>query len=206
MILAALLSAPAKAQPLPGAQKIAFADMVGWWLAAPGAAPRPAAISLQRCDGLHPRNEPDARERAMAESLRDRGYHVLLPEPCRVNLHGAVDWLAARADVDRARIVVLGWSHGGSTLLAALQHRIGPMPLQARAAVAFSPDCSLYGRTEGSYLPVAPLLIVVDAPGERTAAAPCLELAKWTPKVMVRVLPESGHHAALFEFLERELR
>jgi hypothetical protein len=71
MILAALLSAPALAQPLPGAEKMGFADLSGWWLAAPGAAPRPAAISLHRCDGLHPRNEPDARERAMAESLRD---------------------------------------------------------------------------------------------------------------------------------------
>jgi dienelactone hydrolase len=205
MILAALLSAPARGQLLPGAEKIGFADMVGWWLAVPGAAPRPAVIGLHRCDGVHPRNEPEARERAIAESLRDRGYHLLLPESCSVNLHGAIDWLAARADVDRARIVVLGWSHGGSTLLAALQHRIGPMPLQARAAVAFSPDCSLYGRTQGSYLPVAPLLILLDGP-ERTSAAPCLELAKWTPKVMVRVLPKSGHHAALFEFLERELR
>jgi hypothetical protein len=102
--------------------------------------------------------------------------------------------------------VVLGWLHGGSTLLAALQHRLGPMPLQARAAVAFSPDCSLYGRTQGSYLPVAPLLILVDAIEQRTPAAPCLELANWTPKVMVRVLPESGHHAALLDFLERELR
>lgn len=206
MILAAVLAAPARAQPLPGAHKIRFAGMSGWWLALPGAAPRPAAISMHGCDGVPPRNELDARERAMAELLQARGYHLLLPEPCSVNLHGAVDWLAARPEVDRARIVVLGWSHGGSTLLAALQHRIGPMPLQARAAVAFSPDCSLYGRTQGSYLPVAPLLILLDGPEERTAAAPCLELSKWTPKVMLRVLRESDHPAAMFEFLERELR
>lgn len=206
MILAALLGAPAQAQPLPGGEKVGFADMIGWWLAAPGAAPRPAAISLHGCDGVHPRDELDARERAMAELLRDRGYHILLPEPCSVNLHGAIDWLAARADVDRARIVVLGWSHNGSALLAALQHRIGPMPLQARAAVALFPDCSPYGRTQGSYLPVAPLLILVDAREERTPAAACLELANWTPKVMVRVLPRTEHHAALLEFLERELR
>ena len=207
MILAALFPAPARAQPLPGAEKIRFAEMSGWWLAVPGAGPRPAAISLHRCDATtHPPHELDARERAMAQLLQARGYHLLLPEPCSVNLHGAIDWLAARPEVDRARIVVLGWLHGGSTLLAALQHRIGPMPLQARAAVAFSPDCSPYGRTQGSYLPVAPLLILLDGPEARIPAAPCLELAKWTPKVMVRVLPESSHHAALFEFLERELR
>jgi dienelactone hydrolase len=206
MILAALLTAPARSQPLPGAEKVGFADMFGWWLPVAGAGPRPAAITLHGCEALSARNELNARERAMAELLRERGYHVLLPAPCSVNIHGAVDWLAARPDVDRARIVVLGWSHGGSTLLAALQHRIGPMPLQARAAVAFSPDCSLYGRTQGSYLPVAPLLILLDALEEGTPAAPCLELANWTPKVAVRVLPESRHDAALFEFLERELR
>jgi hypothetical protein len=206
MILAALLSAPARAQPLPDAEKVGFADTVGWWLPVAGAGPRPAAIGLHGCDGGYARNELDARERALAELLRDRGYHLLLAAPCSANVHGAIDWLAARPEVDRARIVVLGWSQGGSTLLAALQHRIGPMPLQARAAVAFSPDCSLYGRTQGSYLPVAPLLILLAGPEERTPAAPCLELANWTPKVMVRVLPESGHHAALLDFLERELR
>jgi dienelactone hydrolase len=206
MILAALLATPARAQPLPGAEKVGFADTFGWWLPVAGAGPRPAVIGLHGCDGGSARNELNARERAIADLLRDRGYHVLLPAPCSVNIHGAIDWLAARPDVDRARVVVLGWSHGGSTLLAALQHRIGPMPLQARAAIAFSPDCSPFGRTQGSYLPVAPLLILLDGLGQRTPAAPCLELANWTPKVMVRVLPESRHDAALFEFLERELR
>src|SRR5687768_11328426 len=83
MILAALLSAPARAQPLPppGAEKVAFSEIFGWWLAAPGAAPRPAAISLHGCDGMHPL---DARERAVAELLQARGYHVLLPERCSV--------------------------------------------------------------------------------------------------------------------------
>lgn len=206
MILAAALAAPAVAQSMPGAEKVGFAGIVGWWLPVAGAGPRPAVIGLHACDGRSVPGELNARERATAGQLRDRGYHVLLPAPCAVNIHGAIDWLAARADVDQARIVVLGWSHGGSALLAALQHRIGPMPLQARAAVAFSPDCGLYGRTQGSYLPVAPLLILVSAAEERMPAAPCLELANWTPKVMVRVLPESHHDGALFEFLERELR
>lgn len=220
MILAAALAAPALAQPVSGAQKVGFADIFGWWLPVAGAGPRPAVIGLHGCTGLYARNELNARERSAAELLRDRGYHVLLPEQCtvplpehelrtaerRADIHGALDWLAARPEVDRARIVVLGWSHGGTALLAALQHRIGPMPLQARAAVALYPGCSPYARTQGSYLPVAPLLILLGAPDERTPAAPCLELANWTPKVMVRVLPESGHYAAMLEFLERELR
>ena len=32
MILAAVLAAPALAQPVPGAVKVSFADIFGWWL------------------------------------------------------------------------------------------------------------------------------------------------------------------------------
>lgn len=193
MILAAALAARAVAQPLPGAQKVGVAGIFGWWLPAAGPGQRPAVLGLHGCDGLSARGELHARERAMAGLLRDRGYHVLLPEACTVNIHGAIDWLAARADVDRARIVVLGWSHGGSAVLAALNHRMETMPLQARAAVAFYPGCSPYARTQGSYLPVAPLLILIGARDDWTPPAPCVELGKWTPKVMVRVFPDSHH-------------
>ena len=208
MILAWLLAAPAVAQPLAGAVKVSFADIFAWWLPVAAAQPRPAVIALHGCDGLYLRNQLNARERAVAELLGRRGFHVLVSDRCRgAAIHGALDWLAARPEVDRNRIVVLGWSEGGSALLAALKHRIGPMPLQARAAIAFSPSCGPHAVTPGSYLPVAPLLILVGARDERTPAAPCLELANWTPKVVVRVLPESSDgNEAMLAFLERELR
>jgi dienelactone hydrolase len=207
MILAAALAAPAFAQPVSGAEKVGFADTFGWWLPVAAPQPRPAVIGLHGCDGLYLRNQLNARERSVTELLAHRGFHVLLSDSCRgADIHSALDWLAARAEVDRHRIVVLGWSDGGNALLAALKHRIGPMPLQARAAIAFSPSCGPYAVTPGSYLPVAPLLILVGSPDERTLAAPCLELANWTPKVMVRVLPGSGDaDEAMLEFLEREL-
>ena len=265
-ILAALLGAPVLAQHVSGAEKIELAPVFGWWLPASAAGARPAVIGLHGCDGLYLRDDLSARERSMAELLRQRGYHVLLPdsftprgrrELCampaeqlalraserRADIHAALDWLAARRDVDRTRIVVLGWSHGGSALLAALNHRIGVQPLQARAAVAFYPGCSPYARTQGSYLPVAPLLILIGANDDWTPPAPCVELGKWTPKVKVNVFPDSHHgfdhpssrvrvrtdvtngikrgegvtvgsnprarkeaYAAMFEFLERELR
>jgi dienelactone hydrolase len=152
----------------------------------------------------------------MAELLQARGFHVLFPDSfaargvrqlCTIpprerqmraadraaDIHAALDWAAARADVDAARIVVLGWSHGGSALLAALNHKLGPQPLQARAAIAFYPGCAPYARGPGTYLPVAPLLILIGALDDWTPPAPCVELSKWTPKVMVRVYPESYH-------------
>ena len=208
MILAAVLGAPALAQPVPGAVKVGFADIFGWWLPVAAPQPRPAVIALHGCEGLYLRNPLNARELSVAELLGRRGFHVLLSDSCGgADIHGALDWLAARHEVDRDRIVVLGWSHGGNALLAALKHRIGPMPLQARAAIAFSPSCGPYAVTPGSYLPVAPLLILVGALDEGTPAAPCLELANWTPKIVVRALPESGDgFEPILEFLERELR
>ena len=251
---------------MSGAQKIELAQVFGWWLPAAEAGARPAVIGLHGCNGLYVRGELGARERSMTELLRQRGYHVFLPdsftprglrELCtvpmeqramrasdrRADVHAALDWLAAHPEVDGTRIVVIGWSHGGSALLAALNHRIGVQPLQARAAVAFYPGCSPYARTQGSYLPVAPLLILIGANDDWTPPAPCVELGKWTPKVKVQVFPDSHHgfdhpslpvrvrtdvrsgtrreggvtvgsnpearkaaYAAMFEFLERELR
>lgn len=216
MFLAAFFIAAAHADQVSGAEKVSFGGVFGWWLPASGAEPRPAVIGLHGCNGLYVRGELSARERGLAELLRSRGFHILLPdsftprglrELCttpvaqrtlraadrRADIQGALDWLAARPEVDRARIVVIGWSHGGSAVLSALNHRIGVQPLQARAAVAFYPGCSPYARTEGSYLPVAPLLILIGALDDWTPPAPCVELGKWTPKVSVVVFPGSHH-------------
>ena len=113
MILAAVLAVPAVAQPVTGAVQVSRADIFGWWLPVAAPPPRPAVITLHGRDGLYLRNPLNAAS---------------APWP------SALDWLAARPDVDRNRIVVLGWSHGGNALLAALKHGMGPMPLQARAA------------------------------------------------------------------------
>ncbi len=208
---------------MAGAERVEFASrdaaatpLFGWWLPA-AAAPRPAVIALHGCGGLYARGgDLNERHRAMAELLHARGFHVLFPdsltprglhELCtvplatrslragdrRFDIQGALDWLAARPEVDRDRIVVLGWSHGGSALLSALSHRIGAMPLQARAAVAFYPGCSAYARSTAGYQPVAPLLILIGELDDWTPPQPCVALADYTAKVFVRVLPGSYH-------------
>ena len=195
----------------------AATPLFAWWLPAAASGAQPAVIALHGCGGLYGREgDLNARHRAMAELLRARGFHVLFPDSLtprglrqlctvplesrslrasdrRFDLQAALDWAAARPEVDRHRIVVLGWSHGGSAVLAALGHRPGPMPLQARAAGAFYPGCSPYARTPGSYLPVAPLLILIGELDDWTPAAPCVELAGNSPKIVVRVMPASHH-------------
>jgi dienelactone hydrolase len=212
MILGLALSAAAGAM-----DKVSLGSVSGWWLPTSAEGKRPAVIALHGCGGLYARNGAlNARHRAMAELLHSRGYHILFPdsftprgirELCTVplqerklraaersaDIQTALDWIATRAEADAARIVVLGWSHGGSAVLAALNHRLGPQPLQARAAIAFYPGCSPYARRPGMYLPVAPLLILIGALDDWTPPEPCVELSKWTPKVMVRVYPESHH-------------
>lgn len=223
MIPLALLSVPVAAQQVAGAARVEFPShdekataLFGWWLPA-GVERRPAVIALHGCGGLYGRGRDlNERHRAMAELLRERGFHVLFPdslsprglrELCtvqfaqrtlraadrRFDLQGALAWTAARVEVDRDRIVVLGWSHGGSAVLAALNHRIEAMPLQARAAVAFYPGCTSYARSRASYQPVAPLLILIGELDDWTPAKPCVALADYTAKVFVRVLPDSYH-------------
>jgi len=198
-------------------EQVSLGEVSGWWLIAPHEGKRPAVIALHGCGGLYARNGALlARHSAMAQLLNGHGYHVLFPdsftargirELCTLprqeralraadrgaDIHASVEWAAARAEVDAARIVVLGWSHGGSAVLAALNHKLGPQPLQARAAIAFYPGCSPHARRPGTYLPVAPLLILIGALDDWTPPAPCVELSRWTPKVMVRVYPDSHH-------------
>jgi len=87
----------------------------------------------------------------MAESLHSEGYHVLMFDlrnfgksaRCGVytggwlesrDLLGALDYLAARPDVDPDRIGVMGFSVGGNILLFALPHTH-----KVRAGIAIQP-------------------------------------------------------------------
>jgi len=97
-----------------------------------GQAPFPALVFLHGCSGLGRRQE------AWADDLSAEGYVVLvldsfgargLTRVCgdRQKFPGhaedafaAVRVLQRRAEVDRARIGLIGWSHGGWTTLWAL--------------------------------------------------------------------------------------
>jgi len=210
MILVACLTAPAPAQQVGGAEKAAFAGIFGWWLPAASPHARPAVVALHGCGGLYGRGRDlNERHRAMAQLLGARGCHVLFPdsltprglrELCtlplanrplraadrRFDIQAAIEWLMERPQVDRARIAILGWSHGGGAVLSTLSH-----PTRARAAVAFYPGCSTFAR--GRYSPSAPLLILIGALDDWTPPAPCVELGKRSAGVTVRVLADSYH-------------
>src|SRR5262244_3902202 len=177
--------------------------LFGWFFAAKASAKAPAVVALHGCGGLYGGDKDfNARHREMAELLRRQGYHVLFPDSfkprgldsiCTAKIGardlntanrrrdalGALDWLAARPEVDAGRLAILGWSHGGSTVLSANNRQnkeVAAHAVKPRAAVAFYPGCSPYLNASSGYRPNAPLLVLIGEKDDWTPAKPCVEL------------------------------
>lgn len=150
-----------------------------------GVGPFPAVVLLHGCGGISPK-----RDRRWAERLAGWGYVALqvdsfrprgLSSVCTYSGHDATDilrqrvtdaydakrYLAGLSFVDRSRIAVMGWSHGGTTTLEML-FRETDDPF--RAAVAFYPRCArMLARLN------APLLILIGEADDWTPAGRCVE-------------------------------
>lgn len=163
--------------------------------AAPGR--RPAVVMLHGCGGIGAGDEPNARHRMWADWLVERGHAVLLPlsfssrglgPQCTVAMRertirpqdrvadalAAQAWLASRPDIDPSRIVLWGFSHGGSTTLATVT--AGAAAGRFSQAIAFYPGCSAYARAAGQgerMALAAPLQIFIGEADDWTPAAPC---------------------------------
>ena len=174
----------------------------GHWFAAPGAATAPAMLLLHGCGGLHDRQgRLERRYVDAAAQLNSLGVHALVVdsltprgerELCtqavgtrqvtqqqrRRDALGALSWLAAQPAVDAARIGLLGWSNGGSSVLAATNTghpEVRAAQVRPSLAVAYYPGCA--AELQRGYRPVAPLLLLLGEADDWTAAAPCKALA-----------------------------
>ncbi len=163
---------------------------------------RPALVLLHGCGGAFGRGLQLAeRYTELASRLADMGVQALVldsltprgeRELCtqrngqrkvtqlqrRRDALGALQWLAAQPGVDGSRLGVLGWSNGGSTVLAAtnLAHdEVARAAVKPSLAVAFYPGC--VAERDRGYLPVAPLLMLLGEADDWTPAGPCKELA-----------------------------
>jgi dienelactone hydrolase len=173
----------------------------------------PAVVALHGCGGMYSTRagrERDLAERMAlrAELLLREGYAVLFAdsfrargvgEVCtirhaertvtatrrRLDALGALAYLASRRDVARDRIALVGWSHGGSTALQAINVRDrtvadffgrGNAPPMFRAVVAFYPGCATPLRAGERYRPGAPTRIHIGELDDWTPARPCVEL------------------------------
>ncbi|MBY0466559.1 MAG: prolyl oligopeptidase family serine peptidase [Burkholderiales bacterium] len=193
-----------------------------WWSpAAPAfSGDRPAGVMLHGCGGmLNKQGEPSARMREYAQMLNAKGWHTLAvdsltprgeTELCTQRAAGrrvkvsdraldalsALDWLARQPGVDASRLAMLGWSNGGSTLLAAtnarhapVAHRFRQATGQLKLAVAFYPGCLQAARS--GYQPVTQTWLLLGEADDWTPAVDCLPLA--SKQVHIRSWPGAGH-------------
>ena len=171
--------------------------------ASAATAPLPAVALFHGCSGAFDRRgDLGKRMREYAALFNKVGFGVLIVdslgpryevELCtqrpgsrrvtqsnrRLDALGAIAYLAERPDVDPHRIGLVGWSNGGSTVLAAtnLRHRdVAAALLQPAFAVAFYPGCE--ADLKRGYEASAPLLMLVGQADDWTAAGPCRALAR----------------------------
>lgn len=198
--------------------------LTGFWFPA-GNARAPAVALFHGCGGVYERQGVLSRRlRAYAALLNRVGMHALVvdsltpryeTELCtqrigrrrvtqknrRLDALGAVAYLAERRDVDAGRIGLLGWSNGGSTVLAAINLRhpdVGAATVKPAFAVAFYPGCEADSRRP--FQASAPLLMMVGEADDWTAAAPCHVLARDA----VAPVPEIEGYAGAFHGFDME--
>ncbi len=158
-----------------------------------------AAILLHGCGGVGARRELNARHAAAKDWLLERGIAVVFPESftsrsfeevCTVKMSARTirqidrvedvmatrKWLDAQPGVDAKKVVLWGWSNGGSTVLNALTHRVEgefPAELKFAEAIAFYPGCSPQARNTSLQKISSPLTVLMGEADDWTPAAPC---------------------------------
>lgn len=161
--------------------------------------PRPAIVALHGCGGLATKNGGlPAREEDWAQRLSAAGYIVIFPDSfgsrglgpqCTVRgreitprMRGedaarALEWLAAQSSVDKTRLAVLGWSHGGSSTLWYASRQPANGGAAARVAIAFYPGCRVPMESK-DWQARLPLTILMGGADDWTPPEPCRDLGQ----------------------------
>ena len=152
-----------------------------------GTGPFPAVVLMHGCAGIHPTHARWASQLTelgyvtlILDSLRPRSVFNVCKEPMGIvspqtralDAHGALAYLQGLPFVDRARIGVVGWSHGGNSALAAVNN-IGitaQLPRRFKATIVFYPYCFSGGDYD------LPILILLGEADEWSPLNRCQEL------------------------------
>ena len=156
----------------------------------------PAVLALHGCGGIGSGGGVNPRHSDWGMRLQAAGFLVIFPESfgsrglgsqCTVrnrevdlsdrrrDAFAAAEWLAARPDVNKRKIGLLGWSNGGMALLHATNGGSGPNGVDFATAVAFYPGCKTILRK--GYSPRVPVTILHGLADDWTAAEPCRQLS-----------------------------
>ena len=175
-----------------------------------GPAVAPAIVALHGCGGAYPK-----RDRQWTAALTEAGHIMLFPDSfashglgpqCRVrdrianyrelrrqDALIAAAWLAAEKDTPVGGVLLMGWSDGGSTVLAA---GITAADLPAgllRGLIAFYPACER-AMKDGAWNIAAPLLILSGERDDWDPVAPCRELAAHAGSALELVSYPGAYH------------
>ena len=174
-----------------------------WFAPEADKASGAAAILLHGCGGLGANGSLNARHKAAKDWLIDRGIAVVFPESftsrkfeevCTVKMQSRtirqIDrvedviathaWLGKQPGIDAKKIVLWGWSHGGSTVLNTLTRKplLGDFSADVKfaEAIAFYPGCSSFAKDNAPAKISSPLTILMGDADDWTPAAPCAAL------------------------------
>lgn len=208
LLLAAFSVHPAIAQERVSFPSADGTPLTGLWFQPAGKGPFPAVVGLHGCSGLWNRKGGlQEREADWVGRLRAAGYAVLLPDSLRprgiqsvcdrrvarlaartraADAFGAAAWLAARPNIDRRRIALIGWSHGGSGALAVATQR-QPAAGGFATVVAFYPGCR-----EISGAPTTRVAILIGELDDWTLPRYCRAFAEGN-NVALTVYPGAYH-------------
>lgn len=147
-----------RAAPGPGGERVTIGGNIGNFYPGPAGRRSPAVLVLGGSEG-----GLGAGADGRARALNRAGYAVLalswyrLPgQPERLELvpletfYQGLDWLAARPDVDPARMAIFGTSKGAEAALLVAARR----PQQVRAVVAAMPSHVVWNGFDWSMIPV----------------------------------------------------
>lgn len=194
------ISIPADPQSPQGLQLKAF-----WFGLAPdeSQAKKPAMVLLHGCGGLYNgKGKLASRYTEYVSVLHAVGMHALVldslttrgeKELCtqktgqrrvtqihrRQDALAAMTWLASQPTVDASKLGLLGWSNGGSTVLAATNghHAVVRQATHTAAfAVAYYPGCA--ADLKRGYQTTTRLLMLLGESDDWTPAGECQQLAK----------------------------
>jgi len=204
-------AAPSSTPPASGPMSIPVEVMKP-----PGDGPFAAVVMMHDCSGLGPRSSGSPKR--WAKILVDEGYVVVLPDSFSTrgfpggvctdhsgrrsevraivrarDAYEALDYARSLPYVDRARIGIMGGSHGGASTLATLGVRRALDAPRFVAGVALYPGCN----PDAPYRPGAPLLILAGEKDDWTPAERCARLAERARNaghaVAIKVYPGAHH-------------
>jgi len=115
-----------------------------------------------------------------------------------LDAEGALAWVAARPDVLPTRVMLQGWSNGGSTALNTMQRQSDRAPAGARfrAALVFYPGCGGKAVVAARFQPDAPVWAFLGSDDEEVSPVVCdryLRAAAGTGPVAVTTYPGATH-------------